>query len=63
MALFSKNYDFKIKRDHQQKSYESCDYESVDGKSLSLAMSQKTMKKEFRIQEQLFRPAIRIQIV
>ena len=29
----------------KKKSYESCDYESVEEKSLSQAMSQKTTKK------------------
>ena len=33
-------------RDNQQFSYKRHDYESVDEKSLSKAMSQKTMKKK-----------------
>ena len=34
--------------DNKKNSYERCDYESVDEKSLSYAMSQKTSKNEFR---------------
>ena len=42
------NFDSKIRRDHQKKnSYDRRDYESVDEKkSLSKAVSQKTMKKK-----------------
>ena len=51
MASLSKTFDFTFRsRDHQKKkSYERRDYESVDEKSLSKAMSRKTTKK--RIQE------------
>ena len=50
MASFSKIFDFNFRRDHQKKnSIERRDYESVDEKSLSYAMSRKTTKK--RIQE------------
>ena len=38
-------------RDHQKISYKRCDYESVDEKSLSYAMSRKTTKKEFGTQK------------
>ena len=47
MASLSKNLNFDSRRDHQKNSYERRAYESVDEKSLSLAMSRKTMKKEF----------------
>ena len=46
MALFSKNFNFNIKRDQQKISYERRVYESVDEKSLSLAMSRKTAKNK-----------------
>ena len=34
-VTYCQNFDFKIKRDHQNISYERRDYELVDGKSLS----------------------------
>ena len=37
-----------IRRDHQKNSYERPDYESVDEKSLSKAMSRKTTKKRIQ---------------
>ena len=45
MDLFSENFDFNLRMDHQKIFYERRDYESVDGKSLSYAMSLKTTKK------------------
>ena len=44
-VTYCQNFDFKIRRDHQINSYERRDYESVDEKSLSGAMSKKTKKK------------------
>ena len=41
-----RNLNFSLRRDHQKKSYERRAYESVDDKSLSQAISQKTMKPE-----------------
>ena len=35
VVTYCQNFDFKIRRDHQKKSYERRDYESVDEKSLS----------------------------
>ena len=49
MVPFSKNFNFNFDKEHQKNSYERRDYESVDEKSLSYAMSRKTMKKEFRL--------------
>ena len=46
MASLSKNFDFNLRRDHQKISYDRRDYESVDEKSQSLAMSRKTTKEE-----------------
>ena len=40
-----KNFDFNLRRDYQNISYKRRAYESVDEKSLSLAMSRKTTKK------------------
>ena len=45
MASFSKNFDFNLRRDNQKISYERCDYESVDEKSLSYAVSKNDGKK------------------
>ena len=42
---YCKNFDFKIRRDHQKISYEHRDYESVDEKYLSQTMCRKTKKK------------------
>ena len=47
-ARIDKNFDSKIKRDHQKISYERRDYESVEEKSLSQDMSRKITKKKFR---------------
>ena len=47
MAPFSIHFDFNLRRDHQKISFERRDYESVDEKSLSYAMSRKTMKKKY----------------
>ena len=33
MAPLSKNFDFKLRRDHQKIFYERCDYVSVDEKA------------------------------
>ena len=38
-------FDFILRRNHKQISYERRDYESVDNSSLSIAMSRKTTKK------------------
>ena len=46
MAQFSRHFYFNLRRDHQKISFERRDYESVDEKSLSLAMPRKTMKKK-----------------
>ena len=47
MATLTKNFNFSLRRDYQKKnSYERRTYESVDEKSLSLAMSRKTTKKK-----------------
>ena len=58
MATLTKNFNFSLRRDYQKKknSYERRTYESVDEKSLSLAMSRKTTKKkEFgRIKVKIF---------
>ena len=46
MRLSDKTFDFKLRRDHRKKkSYEHRAYESVDEKSLSLAMFRKATKK------------------
>ena len=37
-----RNFDFKMKRDHGKMSYEGRIYESVDDKSLSWDLSQKS---------------------
>ena len=42
------NFDSEIRRDHQKISYERRDYVSVEKKSLSQAMSRKTMKKRIQ---------------
>ena len=42
------NFDFKIRRDHQENPYVYCDYESVDEKSLSYAMYRKTTRKRIQ---------------
>ena len=34
-VTYCQNFDFKIRRVHQKTSYERCNYESVDEKSLS----------------------------
>ena len=34
-VTYCQNFDFKIRRDHENISYERHDYESVDEKSLS----------------------------
>ena len=47
MSSFSKIFYFNLRRDHQKISYERRAYESVGEKSLSLAMSRTTTKKEF----------------
>ena len=41
-------FDSNIRRDHQKISYERRDYESVEEKSLSQAMSRKTMNKRIQ---------------
>ena len=43
-ATFGKNFDFKIRRDHGKHSYEHLVYESVDDKSLSWEIYQKSTK-------------------
>ena len=51
LSTFDQNFNFNLRRDPQKKkkkSYECRVYESVDEKSLSYAMSQKTMKKRIR---------------
>ena len=42
------NFDSNIRRDHQKISYERRDYESVEEKSLSQAMSRKTTNKRIQ---------------
>ena len=49
--LTDRHFDFNLRRDHQKTSFERRDYESVDEKSLSLAMSRKTIKIK-RIQDE-----------
>ena len=49
-STYGQNIDFKIRRDNLKKSYEHHVYESVDDSSLSLAISQKPMKKELKQQ-------------
>ena len=49
MASFSQNLDFNLRRDHQKTFYERRDYESVDEKSLSQAMSRKNTKKKIQV--------------
>ena len=34
-VTYGQNFDFEIRRDDQKISYDRCDYESVDEKSLS----------------------------
>ena len=46
MTMFTKNFDFNLKRDHQKISYKRRAYESVDEKKLSYAMSQKNDEKK-----------------
>ena len=48
MAPFIKTFHFNSRRDHQKKFNERRDYESVDEKRLSLAMSQKTTKERIQ---------------
>ena len=43
------HFDLNLRRDHQKISFERRDYESVDEKSLSYAMSRKTMEKKIRM--------------
>ena len=45
MASFNKTFYFNFRRDHQKNFYERGDYESVDEKSLSYAMSRETTKE------------------
>ena len=47
MATFTKNFYFNLRRDYQKNSYERRAYDSVDEKSLSLAIYPKKRKKEF----------------
>ena len=47
MGPFSKSFYFNLRRDNQKIFYERRNYESVDEKSLSQAMSRKTTKEEF----------------
>ena len=35
MGPFSKNFDYSLKRDHEQNSFERRDYESVNEKTIS----------------------------
>ena len=35
LVQFGRNYDFKIRRDHEKNSYERHAYESVDDRNLS----------------------------
>ena len=44
----TKIFDFNSRRDHQKNSFERRDYESVDEKSLSYAMSRKTTKERIQ---------------
>ena len=46
MRRSAKILNFNLRRDHQKISYERRDYESVDKKRLSWAMSRKTTKKK-----------------
>ena len=46
MRRSAQNLDFNLRRDHQKISYERRDYDSVDEKNLSWAMSRKTKKKK-----------------
>ena len=48
MRRSAKILNFNLRRDHQKISYERRDYESVDKKRLSWAMSRKTTKKKIR---------------
>ena len=41
----AKHFDSNFKKGSQKKSYERCDYESADDKSLSQNVSQKTKQK------------------
>ena len=44
MARLAKILIFNLRRDHKKNSYERRDYESVDEKMLSLALSRKLKK-------------------
>ena len=46
MPKFLFDDPFNVRRDNKKNSYEGRDYESVDEKSLSSAMSRKTTKKK-----------------
>ena len=46
IGTFGQNYDFKIRRDNWKNSYERRAYESVEGKSLSLDISQNQRKTQ-----------------
>ena len=46
-----KNFDFNLRSIIKKVSYGRHDYESVDDKSISLAMSRKTKKKRIRAVE------------
>ena len=46
MASFGKTFDFNFRRDYQKIPYERRDYESVDEKGLSWAMSKKKRQKK-----------------
>ena len=48
MASVSKSFDFNLRRIIKKISYERRDYESVDEKSLSSAMSRKSTKKRIQ---------------
>ena len=51
MLSFSKNFDFNLRRDHQNNFYERRDYEAVDEKLLTYLRlcPEKRRKKEFRM--------------
>ena len=48
MGPFRENFDFILRRDRQKISYERLDYESVDERSLSKAMSRTNDKKKIK---------------